>query len=57
MNIEIKIEAHERELTQAQSQTIRRVATVLRTHNLTVDIIYTDPHRGIRSQIALQPTL
>ena len=40
MNIKINVEGRVKELNQAQSQVIKRVASVLRMNGLTVDIIY-----------------
>jgi hypothetical protein len=42
MNITINVHATSEELNQAQIQTIRRVANVLRIHNLNVDIAWED---------------
>ena len=40
MKIEIKVTTAEDEMNQAQSQTVKRVATVLRGHGFDVEIIY-----------------
>ena len=40
MKIEIKVTTAEDEMNQAQSQTVKRVATVLRGHGFDVEIVY-----------------